>query len=222
MNVLTGVRRTSFQKWIYQKLISYSLTDIRFGDNVPQILSIILSKRRRFNEEYLVRDLSSLHNINGDVVRSESSSFIYPHAIDYCLDKLMSRKLSSLSSLVSDMFNDFDNVNYVDKRECINLTTLCLLRLFGLENYKYPVFKILFSSKILYAVYKKTIFPINNHIRASKISIPKNMADANPAENNIVNIAEATIVSLVISLTSNNHKDDVSIFAMVNCPLLDN
>lgn len=210
LNTLTGVRRTSFQKWIYRKLVCYSLTDIRFGDNVPQILSILQSKRRRFNEEYLVRDLTEYRN-NEIVVSSESSCFRYPHVIDYCRDKIMNKKMLSLCTLLNDMLTDFDGVDDKMKENCIKLVCVSILRLFGIENYLNPVFRFLYSSKVLYYIYTHTLSVIINLVRRPRGYVSGITADSSPA-NNIVNISEATLIARVISLTRDNHKDDKSIF----------
>lgn len=94
INSLTAVRRTLFQKYIYDCLDKYSLNDIRFGDLVPQYLSILCSKRKRFNSPYLVRDFSYIQQITVD-----SSYLRYPDLNEYKKMGILKSKENSLCQL---------------------------------------------------------------------------------------------------------------------------
>lgn len=103
INTLTAVRRTSFQKYIYDCLEKYSLNDIRFGDLVPQYLSVLCFKRKHFNSPYLIRDSSYIQNM-----RKISSYERYPYIDTYGKMGLLSSKEKSLYQLTIDILQSLN------------------------------------------------------------------------------------------------------------------
>jgi len=84
---LPAIHRTEFHKYIYKCILDFSLEDIRFGDFMPQFLSILCSKRIHFlDDPYVCRDLSNLISSNNTINNAESSAYRYPRIEDYALD----------------------------------------------------------------------------------------------------------------------------------------
>ena len=125
-NCLPTIRRSEYHKYIYQSIIKYNLTDIRFGDFIPQLLTLLGGKRAHFKDlPYRCRDLTNLvskKSVNG----SESSAHRYPFISTYISDGIYDGLVENTKMCVSE----------------------CLRHWFGLEN--------LNSSQIEYIVNEYT------------------------------------------------------------------
>lgn len=101
-NSLPTIRRSEFHKYIYNKIVEYNLNDIRFGDFIPQLLTLLGGKRAHFKDlPYKCRDLTNLVSKKG-VNGSESSAHRYPFISTYISDGIYDGLVENTKLCVSD------------------------------------------------------------------------------------------------------------------------
>ncbi len=101
-HILTAIRRSQFHKSLYGELERYDLNDIRFGDILPRLLSILYSKvHYEPDKELLLRDLSKLY-CGKKLIRDESSGGRYPRLDEYIREGIFDEKILSLQKLLGD------------------------------------------------------------------------------------------------------------------------
>ena len=151
-NMLLAIRRSKFHKKIYAELMNYSLNDIRIGDLYPQLLSILYSKRKYFqNRPYLVRDLSCLRNATGEISLDESSAYRYPQLPECIREGVFDEKIPLLEASISRIIEDFQIYTPEEIAEYTKEILSGFLNVLGIPDY--PKQKLLYSSKIIYSIY---------------------------------------------------------------------
>ena len=210
-NILTAIRRTQFQKWIYQQLDKYSLNDIRFGDFTPQLLSIVCSKRMHIQSEpYRIRDLSCLSNQNGKVKISESSAKRYPQISEYFDDDIIDDKVASLKKCLLEYFCMKREYDYDTSVEYCDVIVTRFLKILGVLDY--DIQKRCPFINYAYQIYQKSPLPVK--ILCQKILGKKEHYDylpLDPEENNITHTKYCQIISEITSKTLQYHASDSTI-----------
>ena len=212
-NMLTATRRTELQKQIYKKIVSYSLDDIRFGDNLPQLLSILYSKRIHFSDRpFIVRDVSKLINNNRTYELSESSYMRYPNIQEYIINGTIETKINNLSECISDCLKEIKQYNEYEISEYSNIICKNFLRLLGVEKYKLQ--KQIYSSKYLNTIYQKmpkNILKIGLRCAGIKATPEPLIKTSLPISVN--NNIEMKIVERIIISTLEKHPKDSVVFS---------
>ena len=113
-NSLPTIRKSEYHKYIYNKLVEYKLNDIRFGDFIPQLLTVLGGKRAHFKDlPYKCRDLTNLVSKNG-VNGSESSAHRYPFISTYISDGVYDELVENTKLCISDCLSNWfclENLN---------------------------------------------------------------------------------------------------------------
>ena len=164
-NMLTAIRKTDFQKWIYNQLELHKLLDLRFGDALPQLLSLVCSKRMHFSDTYLVRDLSAAYEKGGAVKKSESSASRYPGLLSYYCDGIMDNKISSLNRLIREIVYKSYHQE-CDSHESLSekIVDLFMTRM-GFKYYNNPTISRIYSSRLVNYLYYHIVVPTNRHFQ---------------------------------------------------------
>ena len=131
---LMAIRRTSMHKYIYNQLLEYNINDIRFGEIIQELLTILLSKSKYFEGEiYCCKDFSRVHRL-GHLNLSESSDMRYPRLNQYVLDGVYNRYFQQSVMCLSNILND--NISIVESREELaNVINITLKQALGQRGY---------------------------------------------------------------------------------------
>lgn len=214
-NMLTAIRRSKFHKGIYKELMRYSLNDIRIGDFYPQLLSILCSKRKYFqNIPYLVRDLSSLQNSMGKISPDESSTVRYPKIPECVREGLFDEKIPLIKLSISGILEGFHRYTPEEITAYTNEIVSGFLCILG--NTDYSKQKLLYSSKTIYtmlktvsAIYMQTYkYIIHNLLEPIGIKISKPNESKTSTPYNPENYSRISVIEKLIKSTISSHNSD--------------